>query len=260
MLAYEIPLGLALLATLLVYGDVRPDAIIRYQAAHGWLIFAQPLTAVIFFICILAEANRAPFDNAECEQELVGGYHTEYSSMRYALFPLSEYCHMVNSSAFFSLLFLGGYQLLPFVADPLTSPEATGFLAVLAKFAVYIGKALLLVCFMMVIRWTIPRLRFDQIMMMAWQAVIPLALVMVVVTSLMVYFDLRGLVPLLLANIAVASGLLLIYPLLPSYKPNRRIALYGSRFNPVPGELVSTRPLHALALEDRPLQGTAPAH
>src|SRR5262249_47638671 len=155
----------------------------------------------------------APFDNAEAEQELVGGYHTEYSSMRFALFFLGEYCHMFTSSAFFALLFLGGYELLPFLPDGfVTSPGTIGFLAVLAKLAVYTGKTMLLVCFMMVIRWTLPRLRFDQVMMMAWQAVIPLSLVMVVVSSLMVYFGLTAPIPMLIANIAVAAAVLALYP------------------------------------------------
>lgn len=256
MLAYEIPLGLSLLAVLLIYGTVIPERIVNYQVEHGWMIFAQPLAAVIFFTAILAEANRAPFDNAEAEQELVGGYHTEYSSMRFALFFLAEYSHMVTSSAFFALLFLGGYHL-PFI--PWLSPESTTLAAAIVKFLIYFGKVVLLVCFMMVIRWTLPRMRFDQVMMMAWQAVIPISLVLVVVTSVMVYFGWTGLLPLLLANAAVAAGLLAIYPMLPRYNPNRRIPMYGSRFNPVPGETVLTAPTDPMALEDRPIEGALPA-
>lgn len=254
MLAYEIPLGLSLLAVLLVYGTVFPESIVRYQVDHGWMIFAQPLAGVLFFTAILAEANRAPFDNAEAEQELVGGYHTEYSSMRFALFFLAEYSHMFTSSAFFALLFLGGYHL-PLI--PGLSPDDMGIGAVLIKCLVYFTKVLLLICFMMVVRWTVPRMRFDQVMMMAWQAVIPLALVIVVVTSFMVYFQQTALLPLLAANAAIGIGLLAVYPLLPKYSPNRRIQMYGSRFNPMPGEAVSTRPEHPMALEDRPVQGTA---
>jgi NADH-quinone oxidoreductase subunit H len=252
MLAYEIPLGLALLAVLLVYGTVVPNEIIAHQANHGWMILSQPLAAVLFFTAILAEANRAPFDNAEAEQELVGGYHTEYSSMRFALFFMAEYAHMVTSSAFFALLFLGGYQLLPFVNDPLTSPASTTLLAAVVKLLVYFGKVVLLVCFMMVIRWTLPRMRFDQVMMMAWQAIIPLSLILVVVTSVLVYFGLTTLPPLLAANAVVALALVAIYPWLPQYHPNRRIPLYGSRFNPVEGEVVATAPSEPVALADRP--------
>ncbi|MFN0131685.1 MAG: complex I subunit 1/NuoH family protein [Phycisphaerales bacterium] len=256
MLAYEIPLGLSLLAALLVVGSVWPETIIRHQVDHGWLIIAQPLPALLFYIAILAEANRAPFDNAEAEQELVGGYHTEYSSMRFALFFLAEYSHMVTSSAFFILVFMGGYHL-PLI--PWLSPESTGIVAVLLKFLVYFGKVMLSVCFMMVIRWTLPRMRYDQVMMMAWQVVIPIALASVVLTSLMVYFDLRGTIPLLLSNIALVGGLLAIYPLFPKSNTNRRTPLYGSRFYPMPGEVVSHGPQHAMAREDRPVQGTAAA-
>src|SRR4051812_27211076 len=256
MLAYEIPLGLALLAALLVYGTVYPETIVRFQVGHGWMVFAQPLAGVLFFIAILAEANRAPFDNAEAEQELVGGYHTEYSSMRFALFFLAEYAHMFTSSAFFALLFLGGYHL-PLI--PWLSPEETTLLAAVVKFLVYFGKVVLLVCFMMVIRWTLPRMRFDQVMMMAWQAVIPLALVVVVVTSFMVFFGATGLVPLLIANVAMMGALVLIYPMLPRYNPNRKLAMYGSRFNPVEGATISTGPEHPMALADDPVGGTLAA-
>jgi NADH-quinone oxidoreductase subunit H len=254
MLAYEIPLGLSLLAALLLMGTVIPQQIIQYQTHHGWLILSQPLAAALFYIAGLAESNRAPFDNAEAEQELVGGYHTEYSSMRFALFFLAEYSHMITSAAFFTLVFLGGYHL-PFVG-PL-QPEAVGLGAVLLKFLVYFTKVILLVCFAMVVRWTLPRMRYDQVMMMAWQAIIPLSLVVVVVTSIMVYLDLRGILPMLAANILIAGGLIVIYPLLPKYQPNRPIQLYGSRFRPMPGEHVLTYPTDPTALEDRPVQGTA---
>src|SRR4051812_13130057 len=212
MLAYEIPLGLALLAALLVYGTVYPETIVRFQVGHGWMVFAQPLAAVLFFTAILAEANRAPFDNAEAESELVGGYHTEYSAMRFALFFLAEYAHMFTSSAFFALLFLGGYHL-PFI--PALSPEAVGFGAVLAKVLVYFLKVVLIVCFMMVVRWTVPRLRYDQVMMMGWQALIPFSIGVMILTAVMVYFDLRGLVPMLLANAALFALVLVLQPLLP---------------------------------------------
>jgi len=213
---------------------------------------------VLFFMAIMAEANRAPFDNAEAEQELVGGYHTEYSSMRFALFFLAEYAHMVTSSAFFALLFLGGYQLLPFVNDPLTSPDAMTFWAVLAKFGVFMGKVVLLICLMMVARWTLPRLRYDQVMTLAWQAVIPLALAVVVMTSFMVYLGWTDLLPMLAANLVIVLGTIWIQALLPATKTNQRIPLYGSRFNPVAGELVNTSPSDPVALEDRPVEGTAP--
>jgi NADH-quinone oxidoreductase subunit H len=256
MLAYEIPLGLSLLAIILLTGTVVPREIIGQQLSEGWFIFSQPLAALLFFIAILAEANRAPFDNAEAEQELVGGYHTEYSSMRFALFFLAEYAHMITSCAFFTLLFLGGWDLLPFVN---ILPETTSsFLIVLLKFGIYFTKVVLLICFMMVIRWTIPRLRYDQVMSMAWQAVIPLALIIVVLTSVMVHLGQTALLPMLAANAALALIVLAVLPLLPRTETNRRIQLYGSRFSPVPGTTVQTAPNSGLATEDRPIEGTAP--
>ena len=249
MISYEIPMGLALLAALLLYGSLRTDSIISYQIESGWLIVSQPLVAVIFFITGLAEANRAPFDNAEAEQELVGGYHTEYSSMRFALFFLAEYAHLFTGAAFFSLLFLGGYHL-PFIS--LTSPEETSFLAVLVKFAVFFGKIVLLVAFGMVVRWTIPRLRYDQVMMVAWQGLIPLTLVIVIVNSVLVYFNFTQLVYLLGSNIVLALFTLFLIPALARNSSNKRVPLYGSRFSPVPGTPVITGPSDPMARADRP--------
>lgn len=258
MISYEIPLGLSLMAALLVMGTTMPLEMIRYQEQHGWLITSQPLACLIFFLSILAEGNRAPFDNAEAEQELVGGYHTEYSSMRFALFFLAEYAHLVTSSAFWVLLFFGGYQLLPFVDDPMTSTAATGVLAMLIKFGVYMFKVVLVVCFMMLIRWTIPRLRYDQIMQSAWNVVIPLALVHVVVISVMIHFGWTNTIPMLFANVGIVMLLLAVFPFIPKGSANRRIPMYGSRFNPMPGERVLTQSQEAAALEDRPVEGIRP--
>lgn len=260
MISYEIPLGLALMGALLIMGTVVPSGIAQFQATNGWLVFAQPLGALIFFITILAEANRAPFDNAECEQELVGGYHTEYSAMRFALFFLAEYAHLVTSSALFVLLFFGGYSLnfLPFVPEiPLLSPDTMTLWAVLAKFLVFFTKVVLLISFSMVIRWTIPRLRFDQIMMMAWQQVIPLSLALVVMNSVMIYFGMTGYLPMFVGNVGLMVLLIGVQPMIPKPTSNNKLALFGSRFSPMPGEVVHTRSREAMALADHPLDGTA---
>ena len=255
MLAYEIPLGASILCVLLVAGTLIPNEIVRYQLDHGWLILAQPLPAIVFFIAILAEANRVPFDNAEAEQELVGGYHTEYSSMRFALYFLAEYAHMITSSSFFVLLFLGGWDLIPFVN---VIPPEGGLGLVLLRFALFFGKAVTIVLFMMVIRWTIPRLRYDQVMMMAWHAVIPIALVLVIGTSIMVFLGMTETWWMLLANAIMAVAIMGVIGLVPSPRPRGKIAMYGSRFNPVPGQRVLTAPTDPVALEDRPVQGSAP--
>lgn len=247
MISYEIPLGLSILAALLVAGSVRPSMIMEAQVAEGWLVFAQPMAALMFFVCILAEANRAPFDNAEAEQELVGGYHTEYSAMRFALFFLAEYAHMMTSSAFLILLFFGGYHL-PLV--PWLQPEAVGLLPAVAKISVFIGKVLLVICFMMVIRWTLPRIRYDQVMKLAWQSLIPLSIVMVVATSVMVYLGWTSHLAMLVMNVVLAVGVLVVQPLLPKQSMNTRVPLAGSRFNPLPGQKVVTSPTDPVALHD----------
>jgi NADH-quinone oxidoreductase subunit H len=260
MLAYELPLGISLLCVLVMVGSLLPMDIIRYQEVNGWLMLSQPIAAVIFFIALLAEANRTPFDNAEAESELVGGYHTEYNSMRFALFFLAEYSHVVVSSAFFILLFVGGFQALPFVSDPLTSTGATGLLAVLAKIGVYFGKVAAMVFLIMLVRWTVPRLRYDQVMSTAWQGMIPLALVVLVVTSVAVFFGIpQGVMhPILMlgVNLVLAVVLFIVLGMLPAYNPNRKIQMLGSRFNPLPGERVEHAPIDPMAREDRPVQGT----
>jgi len=256
MISYEIPLGLSLMCALLICGTVMPMGIIEYQVLHGWLIFAHPLAAMLFFVAILAEANRAPFDNAEAEQELVGGYHTEYSSMRFALFFLAEYMHMVTSCAFFALLFLGGFHL-PIL--PGLGVEETSIVAGFLKFGVFFGKVVLLVTFMIVIRWTVPRLRYDQVMFLGWQSMIPLSMVMLVMTAVMVFYEWTAWYQLLAANVALTAVVMLCLPMLPTNKVNTRVPMYGSRFNPMPGERVETVAPDGLASEDRPVEGITPA-
>ncbi|MEO1279701.1 MAG: complex I subunit 1 family protein, partial [Planctomycetota bacterium] len=262
MLAYELPLGISLLCVLVMVGSLLPMDIIAYQETNGWLLCSQPIGALVFFIAILAEANRAPFDNAEAESELVGGYHTEYNSMRFALFFLAEYSHVGISAAFFALLFMGGFTLVPFpgISDPLTATTATGLLAVLAKLGIFFGKVGLLVFIIMLVRWTIPRLRYDQVMSTAWQGMIPLALVLLVLTSVAVYFGIpQGFAHIgvmLGGNVVVLAGLWFIVQRLPAYNPNEKIPLLGSRFNPLPGERVDHAPSDPMAREDRPVQGT----
>lgn len=262
MISYEIPMGLALLATLLILGTFMPEGIVRHQVEHGWTILSMPVAAILFYTCALAESNRTPFDNAEAEQELVGGYHTEYSSMRFALFFLAEYSHLITGSAFFALLFLGGYHLPGPAVGHLTSPDTTTLVAVLVKFVVFFTKAMLLVGFAMLIRWTIPRMRYDQIMQLGWQSLIPMGMVLIVAVSFMVYMGWTNPLALLAMNALVFALVLMIQPALAKAfgrsTANRRIPLYGSRYVPVPGTEVSTRPTHALAIEDRPVQGSVP--
>ena len=253
MISYEIPMGLALLCCLLIAGSFMPTEIIMHQREHGWLILSLPVPAILFYICVLAEAGRAPFDNAEAEQELVGGYHTEFSSMRFLLFPLTEYLHMVSGSAFFVLLFLGGYDI-PLVGA--LSTEATGIIAVLLKFGVFVGKTMLLVCFAIALRWTIPRVRYDQVMMLGWGAMIPAGLLMIVVTSIMVHMGWTSMLPMMVANafmlVVILVGRKVLAGMFGRSVVNHKIPMYGSRYSPVEGIAVDAAPSHPMARQDAP--------
>lgn len=237
MVSYEIPMGLCVLIAILTYRHTDAGMIVHLQAGSGldgtWGIFLHPLLAVIFFTCVLAECNRAPFDLAEAEAELVGGYHTEYSSMKWALFFLGEYMHMITGCAFFCVLFLGGWDPLPFMAElPVVASGILGPVVVLLKVMIFSGKITFLLVLMMWIRWTLPRLRFDQLMRLAWQGLIPITLVVLLVTGILIYFG-APVWTFLLANVLVAVGAAVLGPLLPQGQPvNRKVPLAGSRFCP----------------------------
>lgn len=249
MLSYEIPMGICVLIMLLLYKSTDAGFMANTQASSAgfgaWGIFAHPLVAVIFFVCLLAEANRAPFDLAEAEQELVGGFHTEYGSMKWALFFLGEYMHMITGCAFFAILFLGGWDMLPFIADlPIVANAEgggalAGLLVVLLKFGVFCGKIFFLLFVMMWVRWTLPRFRFDQLMKLAWRGMIPLMIVMLLVTGLMTAIDVRymdlGWYWYTAANLIIAVAAAVIGPMLPTGPPvNRKVPLAGSRYSPLP--------------------------
>jgi NADH-quinone oxidoreductase subunit H len=230
MISYEIPMGLALLCIILAAGTIRPDEIIAAQLEGQWYIIHQPLVAILFYVCLLAEANRAPFDLSEAEQELVGGWHTEYSSMKWALFFMGEYIHVLVGSAFFVVLFLGGWSLNPFTGADL--PVAGGLGMILLQFGIVFGKAFALVVFTMVVRWTLPRFRFDQLMRLAWEGMIPTALLLLLMTSLFVFLGWTHL--LWLGSIGALAVIWVVNPLMPKQaNPNHRVQLIGSRFSPL---------------------------
>src|SRR5262249_36269134 len=138
--------------------------IIEYQYSNGWNFFFQPVACLLFIASVFAECNRVPFDLPECEQELVGGYHTEYSGMKFALFFLGEYTHMLTTSFLMVALFFGGWSI-PFVTDY----PGDGIGDMVLKVAVYALKMGVFILLYMFIRWTIPRFRFDQLMSLAWK-------------------------------------------------------------------------------------------
>ena len=232
MISYEIPMGLSLLCVILAAGTLLPMDIVQKQLDGQWFLLQQPLAAALFFICMLAEANRAPFDLSEAEQELVGGWHTEYSSMKWALFFLGEYIHVFVGAAFFTMLFLGGWSINPVTGWDL--PMAGQWWMILVQFAIVMGKVFLLIVFGMMIRWTLPRFRFDQLMKLAWEAMIPLGLVLLLMTSFFVFMGWTTW--LWTGSLVLLVGIWIILPALPRYNPNRRLGLLGSRFSPLAEE------------------------
>jgi NADH-quinone oxidoreductase subunit H len=181
MISYELAMGISAITIIMISGSLDLRAIVESQHGMNWNIFYQPVAFLVFFICALAETNRAPFDLPECENELIGGYHTEYSSMKLGLFLFSEYVAMFVSSAIMAILFFGGYNF-PGMDYFIDSPNLLSILSV----AVFFTKIFILIFVFMWIRWTIPRFRFDQLMHLGWKVLIPIALVNMLVTGFVV--------------------------------------------------------------------------
>jgi NADH-quinone oxidoreductase subunit H len=184
MISYEVAMGLALLGVIMISGTVRLGDIIAQQGTvpWEWNCIRQPLACLIFLVAMFAESNRNPFDIPEGESELVAGYHTEYSSMKFALFFMGEYSHMVVGSLFFVALFFGGWQI-PFVdLNQWFYPIAVA----LMQIVVFLGKAFILCWLFVWVRWTLPRFRYDQLMRLGWRVLLPLALINLVVSALII--------------------------------------------------------------------------
>lgn len=178
MISYEIAMGLSIIAVVMMTGSMSLGEIVRQQHGMNWNIFYQPLGFLIFCTCAFAECNRTPFDLPECEAELIGGYHTEYSSMKLGLYLFSEYVNIFISSAIMSALFFGGYNF-PFM-DKVDSVNLVAALGIVAFFA----KILFFIFFFMWVRWTVPRFRYDQLMKLGWKYLIPMALANIVLTGI----------------------------------------------------------------------------
>ncbi len=188
MISYELAMGMSIIAIVMSTGSLSLNDIVlgqSYWNGMNWNVFVQPLGFLIFIICAFAECNRTPFDLPESETELVGGYHTEYSSMRLGFYLFAEYVNMFISSAIISCLFFGGYNF-PFMESVQGSVGETLFAIICV--AVFFAKILFFVFFFMWVRWTIPRFRFDQLMNLGWKVLLPLSILNVLITGAVIIF------------------------------------------------------------------------
>ncbi|MEL0004863.1 MAG: complex I subunit 1 family protein [Opitutales bacterium] len=189
MISYELAMGLSLLPVFLwvavpgsAVSGLSLSAIANSQEGAAWLLLVQPLSALIFLIALFAETNRLPFDMPESETDLVGGFHTEYGSFKFGIFFVAEYAHIVIGSAIFTVIFLGGWHFLPFMADPWPQTWVGTLLGV----GWFLAKTIFLIFFFIWIRWTLPRFRYDQVMSLGWTKLLPLALANLVFYILLV--------------------------------------------------------------------------
>ena len=184
MISYELAMSLAIISIVMMTGSLSMKEIVEQQKGIHWNIWYQPLAFLIFLICAFAETNRSPFDLPECETELVGGYHTEYSSMKLGFYLFAEYINMFISGAVMATLFFGGYNF-PFIDRIGLSPNAlaiTGFFILMTKIT-FFGFVF------MWVRWTLPRFRYDQLMRLGWKTLIPLAILNMVITGVVILIN-----------------------------------------------------------------------
>lgn len=179
MISYELAMGVSVITIVMLSGSLDLSVIVKQQHGGNWNIWYQPVCFLVFFICALAECNRAPFDLPECESELIGGYHTEYGSMKLGFYLFAEYTNMFISCAVISALFLGGYNF------PGMDAFSGATLAILGTL-VFFAKIFFLIFVFMWIRWTLPRFRYDQLMHLGWKSLIPIALINMLITGVVV--------------------------------------------------------------------------
>ena len=213
-ISYELAMGLSIISILMMTGSLSTKAIVEAQQNGHWNILYQPVGFILFIICAFAECNRTPFDLPECETELIGGYHTEYSSMKLGFYLFAEYINMFVSGAVMATLYFGGYDY-PFYETVVNSfgENVANFIG----FGALIGKALFFVFVFMWVRWTLPRFRYDQLMHLGWTGLIPIAMFNVVWTGLIILlpteFNLSSLasIGIAIAGIPVLLAGLFIY-------------------------------------------------
>jgi len=182
-ISYEIAMGLSIIALLLMTNTLSLKEIVDQQHGWRWNVLYQPLGFLIFMVCSFAETNRAPFDLPECETELIGGYHTEYSSMKLGFYLFAEYINMFVSSAVMATLYFGGYNYpgMDYMATLLGPTWAPLF-----GTAILFAKIFFFIFFFMWVRWTIPRFRYDQLMNLGWKGLIPLAIANIIITGIVI--------------------------------------------------------------------------
>ena len=186
LIAYELPLSLGILGVVLAAGSLDIDVITKAQAVQGWYGILQPLGFIVFLIAAFAEASRLPFDLPEAEQELIGGYHTEYAGMKLLLFLVAEFLHMIAASFLIVQLFLGGWHL-PYVTGDLDNEKITWITAAV-RIGVLQAKIFGVIVFFMLVRWSWPRFRFDQLMSLAWKIMLPLGILNLVAIAVVQEF------------------------------------------------------------------------
>jgi NADH-quinone oxidoreductase subunit H len=185
MISYEIALGMSTVAVLLLAGNVTLSQVIAQQQTGLWFILPLTLAFLIFFISAFAETNRLPFDLPEAEGELIAGYHTEYSAMKFSMFYIAEYSNMVTASALMATLFFGGWDI------PFTSRDSTGEPTVLwsiLTLIMFLAKTSVFLFTFIWVRWTLPRFRYDQLMALGWKVLLPLALIYITVLATAIWF------------------------------------------------------------------------
>jgi len=187
MISYEISMGMSVIPVLLIVGNLNLSSIIGWQATNGWLFLYSPVSFFIFLIASFAETNRLPFDLPEAETELVGGYHTEYGSMKFALFFLGEYSNMISSAGMMVTLFFGGWTLPFWGLDHAAASIGMGIVQIL----IFLVKMLLFMALFIWVRWMFPRFRYDQLMDLGWRRFVPLALANILITAIVLWIKVK---------------------------------------------------------------------